>query len=76
MGSKQPEECHPPRTRERDLASNQPTGDGARKGAIKKPTQLKTTIEGEEHWTKRSKNTGQFIDVKKDEEKFKGVRKE
>jgi hypothetical protein len=58
------------------MAVNKPTGDGKRIGAVRKRTQLKTKIEGEEHWTKRSKETGQFMDQKNDGEKFKGVRKE
>ena len=43
-----------------------------------KRSQLKTAIEGEEHWTKRSKELGQFMDQKKDPEAkpYKGVRKE
>jgi hypothetical protein len=43
---------------------------------VKKRTQLKTKMVGEKHWTKRDKENGQFMDVKADEEKFKGVRKE
>jgi hypothetical protein len=58
------------------MATNKPSGDGHRKGAVKDRSQLKTTIMGEEHWTKRSDSTGHFIDQKADEEKFKGVRKE
>lgn len=58
------------------MASNEPTGDIARKGAVKKRTQLKTAMNGEAHWTKRNKENGQFLDVKADDEKFKGVRKE
>jgi len=58
------------------MATNAPTGDGHRQGAVKKRSQLKTKIEGEEHWTKRDKESGQFIDQKKDDEKFKGVRRE
>jgi hypothetical protein len=58
------------------MAVNKPKGDNARKGAVKKRTQLKTKMMGEEHWTKRSKKSGKFMDVKKDDEKFKGVRKE
>jgi hypothetical protein len=58
------------------MASNEPTGDGRRIGAVKKRTQFKTKIMGEEHYTKRSKVTGQFMDQKKDDKKFKGVRKE
>jgi hypothetical protein len=50
--------------------------DGYRLGAVKDRTQLQTKIQGEEHWTKRDKTTGQFMDQKTDEEKFKGVRKE
>lgn len=57
------------------MASNEPTDD-ARKGAVKKRTQLKTAMNGEEHWTKRDKKTGQFMDVKADDQKFKGIRKE
>jgi hypothetical protein len=29
-----------------------------------------------EHWVKRDSATGQFMDVKQDGEKFKGVRRE
>jgi hypothetical protein len=43
----------------------------ARKGAVRKRTQLKTKTMGEKHWTKRSKDSGQFMDQKK-EGKFKG----
>ena len=58
------------------MATNAPTGDGRRNGAVRKRTQLKTKVMGEEHYTKRSKETGQFIDQKVDGKKFKGVRKE
>jgi hypothetical protein len=58
------------------MAVNKPTGDNARKGAVRKRSQLKTTMAGEEHWTKRSKGSGRFMDVKKGEAKFKGVRRE
>ena len=58
------------------MAANKPAGDDARKGAVLKGTHLKTKVMGEEHYTKRSKETGQFMDEKKDEKKFKGVRKE
>ena len=44
------------------MATNQPAGDGHRNGAVKQRSQLKTKIAGEEHYTKRSKATGQFID--------------
>jgi hypothetical protein len=58
------------------MAVNKPKGDNARKGAVRKRSQLKTKMQGEEHWTKRSKKSGRFMDVKKDEAKFKGVRRE
>jgi hypothetical protein len=58
------------------MATNAPSGDGHRNGAVRKRTQLKTKIMGEEHYTKRDKSTGQFIDQKLDGSKFKGVRKE
>ena len=58
------------------MATNAPAGDGQRKGAVRKRTQLQTKVMGEDRYTKRSKETGQFIDQKKDGKKFKGVRKE
>jgi len=60
------------------MAVNNPKGDNARVGAVRKRSQLRTTMEGEEHWTKRSRATGQFMDQKKDpnSKPFKGVRKE
>jgi hypothetical protein len=58
------------------MATNAPTGDGHRNGAVRKRSQLKTSIGGEEHWTKRDKETGEFMDHKKDGDKFKGVLRE
>ena len=64
------------------MAVNKPVGDKARKGAVKKRTQLKTKLSGVSAWTKRSKKSGEFMDVKKPAakkktaKKFKGVRKE
>jgi hypothetical protein len=57
------------------MATNAPAGDGHRNGAVKKRSQLETKIKGEKQWTKRDKETGQFMD-NKEPEKFKGVRKE
>ena len=58
------------------MAVNKPVGDNARKGAVRKRSQLKIAIEGEEHWTKRSRATGQFMDQKKPRAKpFTGVRR-
>jgi hypothetical protein len=58
------------------VAVNKPVGDNARKGAVRKRSQLKTKMQGEEHWTKRSRKSGRFMARKKDEGKFKGVRRE
>jgi hypothetical protein len=60
------------------MATNKPTGDNARKGAVRKRTQLRTKTMGESTWTKRDKTTGEFMDQKKApaKKKFKGVRRE
>ncbi|MEA2896895.1 MAG: hypothetical protein QOJ84_2510 [Bradyrhizobium sp.] len=60
------------------MATNRPTGDNARKGAVRKRTQLRTKTMGESTWTKRDKTTGKFMDQKKApaKKKFKGVRRE
>ena len=63
------------------MATNKPTGDDARKGAVRKRSQVKTTLAGASAWTKRSKRTGEFMAVKKPSKKaaakkFKGVRRE
>ena len=64
------------------MAVNRPTGDNARKGAVKKRTQLKTRLAGVTAWTKRNKTSGEFMAVKKPAKKttaakkFKGVRRE
>src|SRR6059058_4643172 len=64
------------RVTEIPMASNKPTGDNAREGAVKKRTQRQTKIMGEKHWTKRSKVSGKFMAQKKDDKNFKGVRRE
>jgi hypothetical protein len=63
---------------EATMAVNKPTGDNARKGAVKKRSQLATKTMGKKTWTKRDKMTGEFMDQKKApaKKKFKGVRKE
>jgi len=60
------------------MAVNKPVGDNARKGAVRKRSQLKTKIVGEGHWTKRSKESGHFMDQKKSPKAnpYKGVRRE
>jgi hypothetical protein len=58
------------------MAVNKPLGDNARKGAVRKRSQLKTKIEGKDQWTKRDKTSGAFMANKKSKKKFKGVRRE
>jgi hypothetical protein len=64
------------------MAVNKPVGDNARQGAVKKRSQLKTTLAGASAWTKRNKSSGEFMAVKKPGKKkkagkkFKGVRVE
>jgi hypothetical protein len=57
------------------MAVNKPVGDNARKGAVRKRTQLKTKMAGKDQWTKRDKTSGAFLANKK-KKKFKGVRRE
>ena len=56
------------------MAKNTPSGDGHRKGAVRKRSQ--TYNPKTEKWVKRDTQTGRFIDQKSDGEPFKGVRKE
>lgn len=58
------------------MAVNKPTGDNARRGAVKKRTQRKGKLMGKSAWTKRNTKDGRFMDVKKSNKKFKGVRRE
>jgi hypothetical protein len=59
------------------MATNKPTGDNARKGAVRKRTQLRTKVRGKSTWTKRDKTTGEFMDQKKAPAKnFKDVKRE
>jgi hypothetical protein len=56
------------------MATNKPAGDGHRIGAVRKRSQLENPITGT--MTKRNKESGAFMDVKKGTGKFKGVRTE
>jgi hypothetical protein len=51
------------------------TGHKTRRGAVRKRTQRQTKLMGRAHWTKRSKQSGKFID-QKEKRKFKGIRRE
>jgi hypothetical protein len=68
--------------REAAMAVHKPLGDNARKGAVKKRTQLKTRLGDATFWTKRDKTSGEFMAVKKTArketaaKKFKGARGE
>jgi hypothetical protein len=42
----------------------------------RKRSQRKGKLMGKTAWTKRSRESGRFIDVKKSKKKFKGVRRE
>ena len=56
------------------MATNPPTGDGHRKGAVRDRSQ--TLNPKTEQWIKRDDDTGRFMGVKQDGKPFKGVRKE
>jgi len=56
------------------MAVNKPTGDNARKGAVKSRSQVENPKTG--LFVKRDTTTGRFMDVKTSGGKFKGVRKE
>jgi hypothetical protein len=56
------------------MATNPPTGDGHRNGAVRDRSQVQNPVNN--NWTKRDTNTGRFIDQKIDGTPFKGVRKE
>lgn len=56
------------------MAKNNPTGDNARKGAVKDRSQVQNPKTG--LYVKRDTQTGRFMDVKTTGGKFKGVRKE
>jgi len=56
------------------MATNPPTGDGHRNGAVKERSQVYNPQN--ETWVKRDTTTGRFMDQKADGTPFKGVRKE
>lgn len=57
------------------MATNKPTGDNSRVGAVKGRSQVYNPTTG--LWTKRDATTGRFMDVKTSSSSpFKGVRKE
>ena len=55
------------------MATNPPTGDGHRIGAVRGRSQVKAP---NGNWVKRDTQTGRFMDQKTDGKPFKGVRRE
>lgn len=56
------------------MAKNAPKGDGHRIGAVRNRSQVHNPKT--DTYAKRNAETGQFMDVKSDGTKFKGVREE
>jgi hypothetical protein len=56
------------------MATNPPKGDGHRNGAVRQRSQ--TFNPNTHQWVKRDTTNGQFMAVKQDGSKFKGVREE
>jgi hypothetical protein len=53
------------------------TGKSSRKGAVRKRSQRQTKLMGKKAWTKRSRESGEFLSQKKPgAKKYKGVRRE
>lgn len=56
------------------MATNPPSGDGKRVGAVRQRSQTQTASG---HWVKRNSSSGRFMDVKTSTKTpFKGVRRE
>lgn len=56
------------------MATNPPSGDGHRNGAVRHRSQVHNPKN--DRWVKRDTGSGQFLDVKSDTKPFKGVRRE
>jgi len=56
------------------MATNPPSGDGHRNGAVRQRSQVQNPKTG--LWTKRDAGSGRFMDGKSDGTPFKGVRRE
>jgi hypothetical protein len=67
--------CKPSLTKKYgSILGNPPVGDGHRNGAVRKRSQ--TFNPKTQQYVKRDTETGKFIDVKQDGNKFKGIRTE
>lgn len=62
-----------PEYKEKCMATNPPSGDGHRNGAVKGRSQTQAP---NGNWVKRDTSTGRFMDQKTSGGKFKGVRTE
>lgn len=60
--------------KEEAMATNPPTGDNHRNGAVRQRSQVLNPKTGQ--YVKRNAETGRFMDVKQNGTPFKGVRKE
>jgi hypothetical protein len=56
------------------MATNPPTGDGHRNGAVKDRSQVHNPHN--DRWVKRDGDSGRFMDQKADKDPFKGIRRE
>ncbi len=56
------------------MATNPPTGDNRRFGAVRQRSQVLNPKTGQ--YVKRNAETGRFMDVKQNGTPFKGIRKE
>jgi hypothetical protein len=56
------------------MATNRPSGDNRRRGAVRRRSQVKNPRT--HTWTKRDKTTGRFMATKSAKAPHKGVRKE
>jgi hypothetical protein len=56
------------------MATNPPTGDGRRQGAVRSRSQVYNPKN--QRWIKRDAETGRFMAQKADGSPFKGVRRE
>jgi len=59
---------------ETGMATNPPTGDGHRNGAVRDRSQVRNPHN--DRWVERDTKTGQWINQKADQNPFKGVRRE
>jgi len=52
------------------MVAKKPVGDGARKGAVRRGSQIKIKLIGRDAWTKRNKRGGQVHGRQEEQEKI------